>query len=154
MDKISNLKKIIIGTLDSNKALDIVSIDLKNKSSIADHMIIASGTSSRHIQALSEQVLEKFKNNGVLNCKIEGKESSDWKLIDGIDLIVHIFNPEKRKFYELEKIWTELIPKEKVIIWKKKTCLFQYLYFYLFFQNQFLQQITKIYKKRLIYLVR
>ena len=116
MDKISNLKKIIINTLDSNKALDIVSIDLKNKSSMADYMIIASGTSSRHIQALSEQVLEKFKNNGITNCKIEGKDSSDWKLIDGIDLIVHIFNPEKRKFYELEKIWSELIPKEKVII--------------------------------------
>ena len=116
MDKITNLKKIIISTLDSNKALDIVSIDLKNKSSMADYMIIASGTSSRHIQALSEQVLEKFKTNGVTNCKIEGKDSNDWKLIDGIDLVVHIFNPEKRKFYELEKMWSELIPKEKVII--------------------------------------
>ena len=116
MDKITNLKKIIINTLDSNKALDIVSIDLKNKSSMADYMIIASGTSSRHIQALSEQVLEKFKINGIINCKIEGKDSSDWKLIDGIDLIVHIFNPEKRKFYELEKIWSELIPKEKAMI--------------------------------------
>ncbi len=116
MDKISNLKNIIIKTLDSNKALDIISIDLKNKSSIADYMIIASGTSSRHIQALSEQVLEKFKNNGIINCKIEGKDSGDWKLIDGIDLIVHIFNPEKRKFYEIEKIWSELIPKEKIII--------------------------------------
>ena len=116
MNKISNLKNIIINTLDSNKALDIVSIDLKNKSSMADYMIIASGTSSRHIQALSEQVLDKFKNNGIVNCKIEGKDSSDWKLIDGIDVIVHIFNPEKRKFYELEKIWSELIPKEKIII--------------------------------------
>ena len=116
MDKITDLKKIIISTLDSNKALDIVSIDLKNKSSMADYMIIASGTSSRLIQALSEQVLEKLKNNGVANCKIEGKDSNDWKLIDGIDLIVHIFNPEKRKFYELEKIWSELIPKEKIII--------------------------------------
>ena len=116
MDNISNLKKIIINTLDSNKALDIVSIDLKGKSSIADHMIIASGTSSRHIQALSEQVLEKFKDNGLKDSKIEGKESSEWKLVDGIDLIVHIFHPEKRKFYELEKMWSELIPKEKLII--------------------------------------
>ena len=116
MDKITNLKKIIISTLDSNKALDIVTIDLKNKSSMADYMIIASGTSSRHIQALSEQVLEKFKINGIINCKIEGKDSNDWKLIDGIDLVVHIFNPEKRKFYELEKMWSELIPKEKVLI--------------------------------------
>ena len=116
MDKISNLKEIVLKTLDSNKALDIVSIDLANKSSIADYMIIASGTSSRHIQALSEQVLKQFKNNGVINCKIEGSESNDWKLIDGIDVIVHIFNPEKRKFYELEKMWSELIPKERIII--------------------------------------
>ena len=116
MDKNTDLKKIILNTLDSNKALDIISIDLKNKSSMADYMIIASGTSSRHIQALSEQVLEKLKANGVRNSKIEGKESADWKLVDGIDLIVHIFNPDKRKFYELEKIWSELIPKEKIMI--------------------------------------
>jgi ribosome-associated protein len=116
MEKNIDLKSIILDTLDSNKALDIISIDLKNKSSMADYMIIASGTSSRHIQALSEQVLEKLKINGIKNSKIEGKESLDWKLVDGIDLIVHIFNPEKRKFYELEKIWSQLIPKEKVII--------------------------------------
>ena len=116
MEKNINLKSIILNTLDSNKALDIISIDLKNKSSMADYMIIASGTSSRHIQALSEQVLEKLRTNGVKNSKIEGKESLDWKLVDGIDLIVHIFNPDKRKFYELEKIWSELIPKEKVMI--------------------------------------
>ena len=116
MDKILNLKKIILNTLDSNKALDVIAIDLANKSSMADYIIIASGTSSRHIQALSEQVLEQFKNNGIINCKIEGKDSNDWKLIDGIDLIVHIFNPEKRKFYELEKMWSELMPNEKVII--------------------------------------
>ena len=116
MEKNIDLKSIILDTLDSNKALDIISIDLKNKSSMADYMIVASGTSSRHIQALSEQVLEKLKANGIKNSKIEGKESNDWKLVDGIDLIVHIFNPEKIKFYELEKIWSELIPKEKVII--------------------------------------
>ena len=116
MEKNIDLKSIILDTLDSNKALDIISIDLKNKSSMADYMIIASGTSSRHIQSLSEQVLEKLKANGVKNSKIEGKESGDWKLVDGIDLIIHIFNPEKRKFYELEKIWSELIPKEKVMI--------------------------------------
>jgi ribosome-associated protein len=116
MEKNIDLKEIILNTLDSNKALDIISIDLKNKSSMADFMIIASGTSSRHIQSLSEQVLEKLKENGILNSKIEGKESNDWKLVDGIDLIIHIFIPEKRRFYELEKIWSELIPKEKVMI--------------------------------------
>ncbi len=116
MDKNSDLRKIIIKTLDLNKANDIVSINLKDKSSMADYMIIASGTSSRHIQSLSEQVLEKFKDYGLNNSRIEGKESNEWKLVDGIDLIVHIFHPEKRKFYELEKIWSELIPKEKVMI--------------------------------------
>tara|TARA_B100000287_G_scaffold274413_1_gene258428 strand:+ start:4641 stop:4991 length:351 start_codon:yes stop_codon:yes gene_type:complete len=116
MEKISSLKNKIINILDSNKALDVVSINLEGKSSVADFMIIASGTSSRHIHALSEQVLEEFKKNGILNCKIEGKDSSEWKLVDGMDLIVHIFIPDKRKFYELEKMWSELIPKEKVMI--------------------------------------
>ena len=116
MDKISDLKDIIIKTLDLNKAQDIISIDLKGKSSMADFLIIASGNSSRHIQSLSEQVLEKLKVNGLRNSKIEGRDSREWKLVDGIDLIVHIFHPEKRKFYELEKIWSELIPKEKVMI--------------------------------------
>ena len=116
MDNISELKQIVVKTLDINKAQDIVSIDLKDKSSMADYMIIASGTSSRHIQSLSEQVLEKLKDNGLNDSKIEGKDSNEWKLVDGIDLIVHIFHPEKRKFYELEKMWSELIPKEKLII--------------------------------------
>ena len=107
MDKISDLKQIIISTLDNNKAQDIVSIDLKDKSSIADYMIIASGTSSRHIQALSEQVLEKLKDSGIKDSKIEGKDSAEWKLVDGIDLIIHIFHPEKRKFYDLEKMWCD-----------------------------------------------
>ena len=116
MDKISDLKQIIINTLDINKAQNIISIDLKDKSSMADYMIIASGTSSRHIQSLSEQVLEKLKDNGIRDSKIEGKDSNEWKLVDGIDLIIHIFHPEKRRFYELEKMWSELIPKEKLII--------------------------------------
>ena len=116
MDNISDLKTIVIKTLDLNKAQDIVSIDLKDKSSMADYMIIASGTSSRHIQSLSEQVLEKLKDNGIKDSKIEGKDSNEWKLVDGIDLVIHIFHPEKRKFYELEKMWSELIPKEKLII--------------------------------------
>ena len=87
MDKISDLKNVVIGTLDFNKAQDIVTIDLKDKSSMADYMIIASGTSSRHIQSLSEQVLEKLKDNGVKESKIEGKDSNEWKLVDGIDSV-------------------------------------------------------------------
>ena len=91
-----------------NKAQDIICIDLKDKSSMADYMIIASGTSSRHIQSLSEQVLKKLIDNGIKESQIEGKDSNEWKLVDGIDLI-HIFHPGKRKFYELEKMWSELI---------------------------------------------
>ena len=100
MEKTLDLKKIIIKTLDLNKALDIVSIDLKDKSSMAEYMIIASGTSSRHIQSLSEQVLEKFKDYGMKDSKIEGRDSTEWKLVDGIDLIVHIFHPDKYYFLQ------------------------------------------------------
>ena len=109
------LKEKIIKTLDNNKASNIVTIDLEGKSSFADFMIIASGTSTRHIQSLSEKVLDEFKKEGIIESRIEGRDSNDWKLVDGIDLIVHIFNPDKRKFYELEKMWSELILKEKVI---------------------------------------
>ena len=116
MDNILRIKKIIEKTLDDNKAVDIISIDLKNKTSVADYMIIASGTSSRHMQFLAEIILEKFKSEGIFNSRIEGKESEDWKLVDGMDLIVHIFNPEKRKFYDLEKMWSEFLPKERLMI--------------------------------------
>ena len=114
--EINQLKDEIEHILEDNKAIDIKSIDLKNKSSIADFMIIASGTSSRHIQALSEMILIKLKDKGIANCRLEGKESNEWKLIDAIDIIIHIFHPEKRKFYDLEKMWSELIPKERLII--------------------------------------
>ena len=95
MEKVLYLKKTIEKILNENKAIDVNSIDLKGKSSVADYMIVASGTSSRHLQALSEMILEKFKKEGISNCNLEGKESNEWKLIDGIDIIVHIFNPKK-----------------------------------------------------------
>ena len=114
--EVSKIKKIIEKALNQNKAKNIVAISLRGKSSIADYMIIASGSSSRHIQSLSEIVVKKLGENGVGQFKIEGKTSKEWKLIDAIDIIVHIFHPEKRKFYEIEKIWSELIPKEKIII--------------------------------------
>tara|TARA_B110001452_G_scaffold41342_1_gene31692 strand:+ start:203 stop:550 length:348 start_codon:yes stop_codon:yes gene_type:complete len=114
--KISEIKNSIEKILDKNKALNIVTIDLKKKSYIADYMIVASGTSSRHLQSLSENLVSELKKIGVGNCRIEGIESSDWKLVDTIDIIVHIFNPEKREFYDLEKMWAEPIPKEKALI--------------------------------------
>ncbi|MDA9092040.1 ribosome silencing factor [Pelagibacteraceae bacterium] len=114
--EVSYIKKKIEIILDNNKAKNIVSIDLKKKSYIADYMIIASGTSSRHLQSLSENLASELKKIGITNCRIEGKESPDWKLVDAIDIIVHIFNPEKREFYDFEKMWSEFIPKEKASI--------------------------------------
>tara|TARA_B100000686_G_scaffold220221_1_gene227317 strand:- start:152 stop:499 length:348 start_codon:yes stop_codon:yes gene_type:complete len=114
--KITDIKKNIEKILDNNKASNITSIDLKNKSYIADYMIIASGTSSRHLQALSEILLIELKKIGLEKCRIEGRESNDWKLVDANDIIIHIFHPEKRKFYDLEKMWSEEIPKEKAIL--------------------------------------
>ena len=114
--EIVDIKNNIEKILDNNKAQNITSIDLKNKSYIADYMIIASGTSSRHLQSLSEILVNQLKNLGIDNCRIEGKNSTDWKLVDAHDVIVHIFHPEKRKFYDLEKMWSEEIPKEKAMI--------------------------------------
>ena len=114
--KITKLKNMIESILNANKAIEIKTISLKNKTSIADFMIIASGSSSRHIQALSEILVDELKKNGIDNCHLEGKDSNDWKLIDAIDIIVHIFHPEKRKFYDLERMWSELIPKERLTI--------------------------------------
>ena len=114
--KVTEIKNIIEKILDDNKAKNITSINLKNKSYIADYMIIASGTSSRHLQALSEILVAELKKIGLNNCRIEGKDSNDWKLVDTQDVIVHIFHPEKRDFYDLEKMWSEEIPKEKAMI--------------------------------------
>ena len=114
--QIIEIKNQIEIILDRNKAKIIVSIDLKRKSYIADYMIIASGTSSRHLQSLSENLISELKKIGIYNCRMEGKDSTDWKLVDAIDIIIHIFHPEKREFYDLEKMWSEPIPKEKALI--------------------------------------
>ena len=114
--KINQLKKEIENILNNNKAMEVKSINLKNKTSIADFMIIASGNSSKHIQALSEILINELEKKGINNCRLEGRDSNDWKLIDAIDIIVHIFHPEKRKFYDLERMWSELIPKERLTI--------------------------------------
>ena len=116
MEKVIYLKSKIEQILNDNKAIDIITIDLEGKSTVADYMIVASGPSSSHLQAVSEMVLEKLKKEGIPNCHVEGKDSSEWKLIDGIDIIVHIFNPKKRSFYNLEKMWSELLPKERLLI--------------------------------------
>ena len=114
--EVNQIKETIRYTLNKNKANNIVIIDLQKKSYIADYMIIASGTSSRHLQSLSENIITELKKIGLDNCRIEGYESNDWKLVDAIDIIVHLFHPEKRTFYDIEKMWSEDLPKEKALI--------------------------------------
>ena len=121
--EINQLKEEIENILNDNKAVEVKSINLKDKTSIADFMIIASGNSSRHIQALSEILVNKLKKKGINSCRLEWQHSNDWKLIDATDVIVHIFHPEKRKFYDLERMWSELVPKERSTLWEEKITL-------------------------------
>ena len=92
-------------SLDDDKAEDVVVIDLSGKSSIADFMVIASGTSSRHVSAMTDHIVESLKKNGVKGVSCEGQARGDWVLVDSGDVIVHLFRPEVRTFYNIEKIW-------------------------------------------------
>jgi len=103
---IEALETAIVDTLDEDKAEDIVAIDLRGKSSVTDFMIIASGRSGRHVSALSDHVLRMLKDRGVKNARVEGLATGDWVLIDVGDVVVHIFRPEVRSFYNLEKMWS------------------------------------------------
>ncbi len=95
----------ILKSLDDDKAEDVVQIDLRGKSSIGDYMVVASGRSTRQVSAMAEKLVEKLKVDFGLFSKIEGKDTGDWVLIDTADVIVHIFRPEVREFYQLEKMW-------------------------------------------------
>ena len=95
---------LILSALEEDAAEDIVSIPLAGKSEEADHMVIASGRSSRHVGALAEKLAERLKHSG-LGPRMEGREAADWILIDAGDILVHIFRPEVRAFYQLEKMW-------------------------------------------------
>merc|ERR1711916_348170 len=100
------LETLILETLEDDKAENIVAIDLGGKSSIADTMIIASGRSARHVNALADHVVRKLKEEGHGRAQVEGMSSADWVLIDAGDVVVHIFRPEVRDFYQLERIWS------------------------------------------------
>ena len=100
------LLSLVLETLDEAKALDVTSIDLAGKSSIADHMVVSTGRSNRHVGAIADQLAKKLKKETEFGAKVEGLSNCDWVLIDGGDVIVHIFRPEVREFYNLEKMWT------------------------------------------------
>jgi ribosome-associated protein len=95
----------ILSSLDDDKAEDVVQIDLRGKTTIADYMVIASGRSTRQVAAMAEKLVERLKDAFGRTSKVEGKDTGDWVLIDTGDVIVHIFRPEVRDFYQLEKMW-------------------------------------------------
>ena len=108
------LNTIVEKTLDVGKAENIISISLNGKSSIADHMIIASGTSARHVSALADQLSRKLKKEGYTILSIQGQSEANWVLVDAGDVIIHLFRPEVRDFYNLDKMW--LTPQDGIEI--------------------------------------
>jgi ribosome-associated protein len=104
------LVSAVLTQLEDSKAEQIVTIDLANRSTMADMMIVASGRSNRHVSAISDQVVEMLEKNGKKNLRIEGKPQCDWVLVDAGDVIIHIFRPEVRSFYNLEKLWSAHAP--------------------------------------------
>jgi ribosome-associated protein len=112
----SRLLSTIRTILDDQKAEDIVTIDLAGKSSIADHMVVASGRSSLHVGAVADHLLRRLKDDGFGTARVEGMATCDWVLIDAGDVIVHIFRPEVREFYNLEKMWSVSMPEDRVAV--------------------------------------
>ncbi len=111
---VDDLSALIIRSLDADKAEDIISIDLADKTTIADYMVIASARSARQVAAMTDHLLRKLKDAGLGHCQVEGLPQADWVLIDAGDIIVHLFRPEVRTFYNLEKMWAQAMPAGRV----------------------------------------
>jgi ribosome-associated protein len=112
----NRLLKVVLDTLDDSKAEDVAVIDLKGKTSIGDQMVIASGRSQRHVGAVADHLIKKLNDEGLGRARVEGLPQCDWVLIDAGDVIVHIFRPEVREFYNLEKMWSADRPMERLVI--------------------------------------
>lgn len=112
----NHLLDIVLDTLDNAKAENVVSIDLSGKTSIGDQMVIASGRSQRHVGAVADHLIKRLKDEGYGRARVEGLPQGDWVLIDAGDVIVHIFRPEVREFYNLEKMWSADRPMERMLI--------------------------------------
>ena len=111
----ADLQELVINSLEDDKAEDIINIDLIGKTSIADSMVIASGRSTRQVAAIADHLYRKLKHATAYGCKIEGMEKADWVLLDAGNVIVHIFRPEVRSFYNLEKMWAADFTPEKMM---------------------------------------
>ena len=105
-DRIAALESLILAKLDDDKAQDVVFIDLKGKTAMADGLVVASGRSHRHVGAMADHLLRSLKEAGYGRCRVEGLPGCDWVLIDTGDIIIHLFRPEVRGFYNIEKIWS------------------------------------------------
>ncbi len=108
------VKTLVVQSLDADKAEDIVSIELGDQTAIADYMVIASGTSSRHVNALAQKLKDRLAQRGVKQLKIEGISQADWVAIDAGDVVIHLFRPEVREFYSIEKMWGATQPSGTV----------------------------------------
>ena len=104
-ETVSRAINTVLASLEDSKAENIVSIDIHGKSSLADYMVVASGRSHRHVAAVADHLLKALKDAGFGNARVEGMSSADWVLIDSGDVIVHVFRPEIREFYNIEKLW-------------------------------------------------
>jgi len=112
----NRLLDVVLDTLDDAKAEGVVCIDIKGKTSIGDQMVVASGRSQRHVGAVADHLIRKLKDEGFGRARVEGLPHCDWVLIDAGDVIVHIFRPEVREFYNLEKMWSADRPMERMVV--------------------------------------
>ena len=112
----NRLLKIVLDTLEAAKAEDVAVIDLRGKTSIGDQMVVASGRSQRHVGAVADHLITKLKDEGFGRARVEGLSQCDWVLIDASDVIIHVFRPEVREFYNLEKMWSADRPMERLVI--------------------------------------
>ena len=115
-NRIAALEELILSRLDDDKAQDVVFIDLKGKSPVADGLVVASGRSQRHVGAMADHLLRALKEAGYGKCRVEGMPNADWVLIDAGDVIVHLFRPEVRSFYNIEKIWSVEPPANRAAV--------------------------------------
>jgi ribosome-associated protein len=112
----NHLLDVVLDTLEDAKAEDVVCIDIKGKTSIGDQMVVASGRSQRHVGAVADHLIRNLKDEGFGRARVEGLPHCDWVLIDAGDVIVHIFRPEVREFYNLEKMWSADRPMERMVV--------------------------------------
>jgi ribosome-associated protein len=112
----SDLLKLVLTCLDDAKAEDVTAIDLDGKGAFADQMVVATGRSNRHVSAIADQLVEKLKAAGVRELRVEGVPQCDWVLVDSGDVVTHVFRPEVRSFYNLEKLWSSRAPHERIAV--------------------------------------